>query len=363
LLEEAPPAGIAEKLVWLRQHSAESLEGEWARLERGEVQVVTAAERIATLEALASAPPRSVPARFLASALNDSDGRVQQAALRALRSTGSERSEFCAPTLQLAKSAKSNSLRLEAIWTLGALRNGGAPEDWLGFIENSATRPAAIRALRQRDNSPPVREALLSQARLIEEQSQDAAEDLLFTMHALGVSSNQCRSAGLELPPRDKRTFAEAVLRRVPTGSPVLGRLSFHSARVSCSKCHATRPDEASFGPNLSNIGAASQPEYLVESILEPSKVIKTGFETERIDMVDGQSLSGLVEVRDKGLVIRVSAEERIALPREKILCRTVGAVSSMPEGLDAACSTAELADIVAYLMSLRTDAAVANQH
>ncbi len=362
LLADAPPAGFAEKLTWLRQRDPESLPNEWARLERGEAQLVSAAERIAALDTIASVPPRSMPARFIAAALNDRDPRVQEAALRAVRSTGNDRAEFCAPTLQLAKTAKSTSLRLEAIWTLGALNNGGAVGDWIGFIENAATRTAAIRALRQRDNLPQIRDALLNQAKSIEERGQDVSEELVLTLQALGVSSDQCSSAGLKCPPRDKRTFADEVLRRVPKASPVLGRLSFHSARRSCSKCHATRPDETSFGPNLSDVGAASQPEYLIESILEPSKVIKTGFETERIETADGQSLSGLVEVRDTGLAIRVSADERIVLPREKILSRTVASISTMPEGLDAACSTAELADIVAYLMSLRTGPAVVTQ-
>ena len=345
LLEQAPPAGFPEKLAWLHRHDPTNLETEWARLERGEVQLVSAPERVATLEALTATAPRTPPLRFLRSSMNDRDVRVQQAALRTVRLVARDRAEFCAPALRMAKSASSEALRFEAIWTLGALAEGGTRRDWLALLDDPSSAPAALRALRQRENSPEIGAALLARAAALQPQPE-LAEDFVLTLQALGISAEQCGNAGLTVAPRDKRSLAETILRRAPKASPALGRLSFHSPRLSCSKCHATRADEISFGPNLANIGAASQPEYLVESILEPSKVIKTGFETELIETVDERSFRGLVALHETNLVIRVSADERVALPTDQIRRRKVVPISSMPEGLEAACSAAELADL-----------------
>jgi putative heme-binding domain-containing protein len=140
----------------------------------------------------------------------------------------------------------------------------------------------------------------------------------------------------------------------LPGASTTLGRLSFQSSLAGCAKCHSTKPGEAIFGPSLADIGAASQPDYLVESILEPSKVIKTGFQTETIETSDGRLLTGLVEAASGGLLVKISPEEQVTVPLNQVKSRAASSVSPMPEGLDAAMSEAELADVVAWLGSLK---------
>jgi putative heme-binding domain-containing protein len=87
--------------------------------------------------------------------------------------------------------------------------------------------------------------------------------------------------------------------------------------------------------------------------VLYPSKVIKTGFESETVVTKEGKVLAGLV--KDEGQFLRVlnlDRDERIA--RSDVERRSVSRVSIMPEGQEAQLSRREFADLIAYLMTLR---------
>ena len=104
----------------------------------------------------------------------------------------------------------------------------------------------------------------------------------------------------------------------------------------------------------LAEIGTATQPQYLVESILEPSKIIKTGFLSEHIETRDGREFTGLVQADGDRLSVILSADERVSLHLSQVKRRVPSNVSLMPEGLEGAMTEAELADLVAYLVSLK---------
>lgn len=183
----------------------------------------------------------------------------------------------------------------------------------------------------------------------------DVAPDLLLTLRTLGVESGRCDSLPFKAnTPTTKSELMAAVLARLPIASATLGRLSFHSARAGCAKGHSLKPGESPFGPSLAEIGAASQPEDLVESILEPGRGIKTGFQTETIETNDGRVLSGLVEASGSQLLVNISPDEQLTVPLRQVKNRAASHVSPMPEGLEASMSEVELADLVAYLQSLR---------
>ena len=104
----------------------------------------------------------------------------------------------------------------------------------------------------------------------------------------------------------------------------------------------------------LSEIGTATQPQYLVESILEPSKIIKTGFLSERIETRDDREFTGLVQADGDRLTVILSADEKVALHLSQVKQRVPSTVSFMPEGLEGAMTESELADLVAYLVTLK---------
>ena len=61
-------------------------------------------------------------------------------------------------------------------------------------------------------------------------------------------------------------------------GNIVRGAILFHQGNINCAKCHNSA-EEDRIGPDLSRMEKDVTDEHLIESILNPSKVIKEGFE------------------------------------------------------------------------------------
>ena len=129
------------------------------------------------------------------------------------------------------------------------------------------------------------------------------------------------------------------------------GRLVFE--RNACAKCHTTVNQDTPLAPSLKAVAKGQKVDYLIESVLYPSKVIKTGFETELILTKAGKTLTGLV--KDEGTTLRIlnlDKEDRIA--KADIEERTVQKISIMPEGQEKQMSRSEFLDLIVYLQSLR---------
>ena len=143
----------------------------------------------------------------------------------------------------------------------------------------------------------------------------------------------------------------KALLARVPTeGDPLRGEAVFRRPAMGCLNCHAIGGAGGRVGPDLGGIGASSQVDYLLDSILFPDKVIREGYNTVRIITVDGRALSGIhVRESPQDVVLRTPADEEITIAKKEIDERTGGG-SLMPQGLAALVTDAELVDLVRFL-------------
>jgi putative heme-binding domain-containing protein len=84
--------------------------------------------------------------------------------------------------------------------------------------------------------------------------------------------------------------------------------------------------------PSLKGMARGQNVEHLVESVLYPSKVVKTGYETEIIVTKNGKMHTGLI--KDEGAALRllnIDGETRIA--EADVETRGLQKVSLMPEG------------------------------
>ena len=54
----------------------------------------------------------------------------------------------------------------------------------------------------------------------------------------------------------------------------------FHQGNINCAKCHRPKAEADRIGPDLSRMDKDVTDEFLVESILQPSKVINEEFAT-----------------------------------------------------------------------------------
>lgn len=146
--------------------------------------------------------------------------------------------------------------------------------------------------------------------------------------------------------------LAEAARR---DGDAARGAIVFHQPYLGCSKCHRSGM-ELGLGPDLTRLGRQVPAEELVESILEPSKVIRQGFESETVVTIDGQRTTGLL-VRDAAdeLVLRDPSDGRLLkFPVREIDARVRSQTSIMPSAqANQLTSRQQFLDLVRYLLDI----------
>lgn len=207
-----------------------------------------------------------------------------------------------------------------------------------------------VRSWRKHSDDPVAAKLLADQQGSILSRAPECGQDLTAVLTHLGANE------GLTSPQPNpaQRTYQRladtlnnADLREAST---LLGRRVFE--RTGCIKCHADT-DDALRGPSLRGLAKGQPQAYFVESLLDPSKVIKTGFETELIETAQGRVLTGVV--RDQGATLQiVMADDTIVVAKKDVAERQTQKVSLMPEDQEKGLSTHELTDLLAYLMSLK---------
>lgn len=123
-----------------------------------------------------------------------------------------------------------------------------------------------------------------------------------------------------------------------------------------CIACHSVDPAAEQKGPYLGAAGAKFQRDYLIESILDPGKVVSQGFQTSIFAMKDGSMKMGFVTGEQDGVVsLRDISGTASQLKRSDVKEEQHPGTSMMPPGLAAGLSTKEFTDLIEYLVSLKT--------
>jgi putative heme-binding domain-containing protein len=129
--------------------------------------------------------------------------------------------------------------------------------------------------------------------------------------------------------------------------------------RQGCIVCHTTSAEEPPKGPLLAGIAKRYSRDELCESIMKPSAKIAQGFETQwfKTKQSDLDTLVGFV-VHESGdeVEMRNSTGASVTIKKADITGRGVLKTSIMPEGLVAPLTPHDLASILAYLESLKTN-------
>ena len=138
-------------------------------------------------------------------------------------------------------------------------------------------------------------------------------------------------------------------------GNPEEGRRLFQgSVQGQCGRCHNAGGEGQQAGPVLQGIGQRTTPEYLLESLLNPSARIAEGYATVSLSLKNGESVDGLLlQDTDGRLRLRLSTGELRNLPNSDIATRSANPQSVMPPMGDVL-SHRELRDLVAFLSSWR---------
>ena len=188
----------------------------------------------------------------------------------------------------------------------------------------------------------------------------DAAKLLLRALFAANVTSGPLVeklsvSAGIgdaTQPMTDDQR--KALVKRIDSqGDPHRGQLIYRRKELNCIQCHAISGAGGNVGPDMSGVGVTSPTEYLLESILAPSAVIKEAYLTLQVLTSDGVIVRGVkVDRDDQRLILRDENGREIVIPEDEIEQETEGK-SLMPEGLHHLLTQDELVDLVAFLSAL----------
>jgi putative membrane-bound dehydrogenase-like protein len=134
-------------------------------------------------------------------------------------------------------------------------------------------------------------------------------------------------------------------------GNAARGKEVFH--RV-CSKCHALDGVGVAVGPNLGTVRNHPSSELLVDIIM-PSKAIEQGYETYVVALNSGDIVDGIMSAHTEATVtLRQEQQREIVVSRDNIRRMYVSNVSMMPEGLEKQVSVDQMADLLAFLKSVR---------
>ena len=153
------------------------------------------------------------------------------------------------------------------------------------------------------------------------------------------------------------RGIASLVKSAREIGDARRGALLFHQPIFQCSKCHSIGEQDSPLGPNLAMWKEQPTPEHLVESILNPSKVIRDGYQTVSVLTDEGTQHTGVLVAGPKGSVTLRSADEdgkTIVFFEDRLEDVVMSSKSIMPEGLvDQLASTEQFFDLARYVLEV----------
>jgi putative heme-binding domain-containing protein len=223
---------------------------------------------------------------------------------------------------------------------------------------NEATVTAIFTAFFQRKGGSDILSAALSATML----HPDVAKLGLRSLYSAGRQDPGLvevlnKAAGVHPNPDQRSLSADGLARIVADvqqkGDPARGERIFRSRRLGCFQCHAIAGAGGQVGPDLSGLGASSPVDYLIESILLPTKAVREGFVSLIVGTDRGELFTGVKVREDKAtLVLRDATHDEIVIPIDRIEDRK-DAGSIMPAGLADLLTSDEFVDLVRFLSEL----------
>jgi len=124
---------------------------------------------------------------------------------------------------------------------------------------------------------------------------------------------------------------------------------------TTCLLCHQVGDQGQDIAPALDG-SAYRDTRALLTAILEPNEAVESGYYVYRVTKKDDSVVEGLMyEKNDKGTTIAFMGGTKIFIPKEDIATEGfLAGRSFMPAGLIEHYSAQQVADLVAYIKSLK---------
>ncbi len=129
------------------------------------------------------------------------------------------------------------------------------------------------------------------------------------------------------------------------------GREAYLAAQ--CAQCHRLNNEGGAIGPDLSGAGAKYTRRDLLESLIEPSKIVSDQYQNMTVTKNDGEDVTGrILEDTDTKLVLTINplTGDKVELKKSDVKSRAPAKLSPMPEGLVNILTREEILDLLAYM-------------
>jgi putative heme-binding domain-containing protein len=222
--------------------------------------------------------------------------------------------------------------------------DGSSPDSAAAIAALLSTPSHALRlaqAVRQRRLSEPIRQRAIDAALY---QADLAIRDLF---EPFVPEEQRSKRLGDAIRPQEILALAGDIAR---------GRQLFQeSTVVQCRNCHRTESMGTELGPDLSQIGKKLDRAKLLDSILQPSASIDPKYAGWLIETKSGTVITGLlVQKDDAEVVIKDMQNKQHRIPTDEIEGLFPQRKSLMPDLLLRDFTKEQVADLLAYLSSLK---------
>ena len=253
-------------------------------------------------------------------------------------------------TLQLLRSARTQQEQIQNALVLRTLKSGWTLDqrreyfEWFndtGSFRGGHSFSGFLRNIRN--------EAI----ELLDEQTKESLASLLSAER-----QNTQPDVALKARPFVKKWAVADLLDDVSDG---LRRRNFDRGReafsaTGCFKCHRFQQEGGIIGPDLTGVGGRFTPQYVLESLIEPSKAVSDQYQATVFLTDSGKTVVGkIANLNGERLMIITNMLEPgsfTVLQRSEIEEQHPSPVSMMPTGSLDTLNRDEILDLIAYLRS-----------
>jgi putative membrane-bound dehydrogenase-like protein len=352
------PNTIAEASRLLRTLAGNNnnIKNPWVELVRsGKVPLTALEDKQTILKILPDEGPTPFGLKMVEKLLLDNDPKIFLPAAALARSWELHATEL-APMVwkQLADPKLPLDARIELAATAAAIDpNNRDVKKWGELLKTAepALAREIVRDFRRFPKESSFAEPLLERLPDLLKKDKSIKHDLALTLQILNAGYRPELGKAL-LEPKEYLDFGNLNFNPKPGPEQLaLGRMAFE--RANCAKCHLLDANEK-IGPTLGGVGR-HELRHVIESILEPSKIILTGYEVERVEDENGVVRLGVVREKGKDLEI-INAEKTERVPKAKVVERILVKTSIMPDGIEKWISRDEFADLLSFLMTQKAN-------
>jgi putative membrane-bound dehydrogenase-like protein len=208
-----------------------------------------------------------------------------------------------------------------------------------------ATREAAAQALASRTAWT---EAMLTAVEQKQIKPSEISPTIRASLQRLTLPALRDRASKLFAP---SGTRAEILAKYQPALSLKGDATSGHVIYTTvCAVCHRKGVEGRDIGPNLATVQSWTD-EQILTNILDPNREVSPNFLLYAVELTDGRTLAGLITSETPASIALKGADGiELNIARSDVKSLKSTGMSLMPEGLEAALTPQQVADVMAFL-------------